>query len=1045
MLIPIMFVGGYTQKVLRQLSIMINSTIFASLMIALTVVPLIASKVIKKGEIKKTIVEKWVSKFDIVVKAITKFYVNLLKIAMRFKVLTLLIIFGAFFITLKVVPPLVMGELMPPMDTGIASIKIDMPSSYNIKKVEQILYKVEDMIKKTPGYVLMSSVVGSEPGQISFGGGGETLQTARITVNLVTRDKRKQTIWQIEDKWRKELSKIDGIRSFAVMEFGATPLSTTKAPFDLILRSKNRIFLDIMADEVMEKLKNVKGLIDIRRSWYMDKPEVSIVPDEKLCKYYGVDTEKVAKYIKFVAKGDFSSFMRLEDFIDIPIRVEYKEENKDEISKLKNVYVPTKYGQIPLRNLVKINKRNIQPFITREDLQNTIDITGVNSVYTIAQVAKEAAGIMKRNKSIVPKGFNVRMSGTPEDMIEAKTRMKKALIYGLILMYILLMASYKSFSIPIVIMVTIPLAVIGALWGLLIFDKPMCMPATMGLILLAGVIIKNAVLLVDFILAAREKGLSREDAIIQSVEIRTRPILMTAITTIVGLIPLMFSMAVGLERLAPLGIVAGIGLILGTFLTIIVIPIFYVIVDDLNTKVFSKNKAKTFFIFLAFSSLFFSKNSFAVDNQKKIFDLKTSIEYALKNSPDIKISSASVKTAKGHKIQFHSLLLPKLNFSSSFTHFQEKHAIVPALIGTEQRFDNNVFSGIVGMSYLLTDFGKSKYSFMAAKENYLSSINTLERKKEMVIYTVGNLYFNIVSIDKLIEALQILHRSISELQRRIALFLEKGKVAKIDLLKVNVRLAEINDEISKLESKRTFLIALFAQEIGYNGEFEIGKNINKLKVNENEINFDKIFEKALENREDIERVKHILNSTEFKLKAAKRNYFPSISFLTGFGEYTGTSSSSKFSGSKRWEDDYFLGLTFSLPVFDGYYRKGKIIEAEGMYEKAVAEKRKIILSIKKDVQKAISDFYSAKMRLSLADASMKEAEETLRLEKLKYIKGKGVINDLLDAEASLRKADFLYYSAICDYNTNIFQIYLSDGMLYEKYNIAKLAEVILEK
>ncbi len=199
-------------------------------------------------------------------------------------------------------------------------------------------------------------------------GGGETLQQANITVNLVMRDKRKETIWKIEDEWREKLRKIDGIRAFTVMEFGATPLSTTKAPFDFILRGKDTGLLDVMADRVVSKLRGAKGLIDIRRSWYMDKPEVEIIPDATLCKYYGVSTQSVAQYIKFAAKGNFSSFMRLKDFIDIPIRVEYKDENLNEVSKINDIYISTKFGQIPLKNLVKIKTRYIQPFITREDL-----------------------------------------------------------------------------------------------------------------------------------------------------------------------------------------------------------------------------------------------------------------------------------------------------------------------------------------------------------------------------------------------------------------------------------------------------------------------------------------------------------------------------------------------------------------------------------------------------------------------------------------------------------------------------------------------------
>ncbi len=191
-LIPVMFVGGYPQKVLRQLSIMIGSTIFASLIASLTIVPLIASRILSRRERKKNIIERLASRVDTWVKKISNFYISILKVALRHKGKTLLLVFIGFIFTIKIVIPLLVGELMPPMDTGIVKITLDMPSSYNIKKVEETLNKVEKFIKKNPGFVSLSSVVGSEPGEISFGGGGSTAQTVSMTVNLVTRDKRKK-------------------------------------------------------------------------------------------------------------------------------------------------------------------------------------------------------------------------------------------------------------------------------------------------------------------------------------------------------------------------------------------------------------------------------------------------------------------------------------------------------------------------------------------------------------------------------------------------------------------------------------------------------------------------------------------------------------------------------------------------------------------------------------------------------------------------------------------------------------------------------------
>jgi multidrug efflux pump subunit AcrB len=160
--------------------------------------------------------------------------------------------------------------------------------------------------------------------------------------------------------------------------------------------------------------------------------------------------------------------------------------------------------------------------------------------------------------------------------------MGRALLIGFVLLYILLVAMFRSFGQPITIMAAIPLAIAGALWGLLLFDKPMCKPAMMGMIFLGGTIVNNSILLLDFIRRARKAGMDKDEAILQSIQLRIRPILMTTGSTVIGLLPLVFEMAVGLERMSPIGVVATTGLLVGTFLTMIVIPTMYSSMDSLS-------------------------------------------------------------------------------------------------------------------------------------------------------------------------------------------------------------------------------------------------------------------------------------------------------------------------------------------------------------------------------------------------------------------------------------------------------------------------------
>lgn len=581
-LVPVMFTGGYTQQVMRPLNMMISSTLIGSLLVALTIVPLMASKLLGRAHKKKNVVERLFGYTDKGVTRLSHFYIAILSRALRWRIITLVLAIVFFVVTMRLVPKLIGGELMTPMDTGIAIVEFDTPSTDTPEQVERVLSRVEAMIYRQKGVEMVSSGVGSEPGQISFGGGGATAQSAKITVHLVDRKHRPETIWQIEDKWRASLRRIPGVRSFRVSEYGATPLSTTKAPLDVIISGPDTTVIGRLADQCMTALKGLPGLVDVRRSWYRDKVEHDIRFDPALARLYQTSPADATRELKAEVKGIPATFMRLEGYLDIPVNVRYADTDIDNPDKISEAYVTTKFGPMPLRAMADVTEKHDQPFITRERLQNTIDVTGVNHTYTIAQVAKMAG--MRLSKIKPPQGYHVEVSGTITDMKTGKQEMGKALMIGIVLLYFLLLAMFRSFGHPVTIMAAIPLAVAGAMWGLLLFDKPMCKPATMGLILLGGTIVNNSILLLDFIIEARKRGVDKVEAILQSVQLRIRPILMTTTSTIIGLVPLIFELAVGLERMSPLGIVAASGLLVGTFLTMIVIPVVYSSLDSVGAR-----------------------------------------------------------------------------------------------------------------------------------------------------------------------------------------------------------------------------------------------------------------------------------------------------------------------------------------------------------------------------------------------------------------------------------------------------------------------------
>ena len=576
--LPVMFAGGYLQQIMRPLNLMIAVTLVGSLLAALTVIPVLAARLLDRPRGQANRLERRLEHVGTATDSLGDAIGRLVQAALRRRWITVVTALGFLVVTARIVPPLIGNELMPPMDTGIASINFETPANFGIDRVEGVLSEVEKAVEGTSGVRRISSVIGSEPGRISFGSGGATAQAVSMTVYLVDRTQREADIWRIMDGWRTALNKLPGIKGYTISEFGATPISTTKAPLDIIISGPDANMLDTLGKRVLTELDGMSGVMDMRRSWLFDKPEQAVTVDRISAQRLGLSTEEVGQGLAAAINGLPAGSLRLDGFLDIPIRIAYADSDMDTPGGIGDVYLLSDEGIVPLRAVAESTMRWTRPSITREDLQQTLDITAVNRHYTVVDVAAMARERLADIK--VPGGYSVEVGGTVTNLKDNQKRMASALLPGAAMLALLVFALFGSIRHSLAILSAIPLAVAGALWGLLVFNKPMSMPAIMGLILLSGTVVNNSILLLDFVRQIRAEGWSRDEAIVQAVRLRLRPVLMTTVSTVLGLSPLVFEMAVGLERMSPLGIAAASGLLIGTMLTLVVLPVLFSLMDD---------------------------------------------------------------------------------------------------------------------------------------------------------------------------------------------------------------------------------------------------------------------------------------------------------------------------------------------------------------------------------------------------------------------------------------------------------------------------------
>lgn len=1025
-LFPVLFSSGYTGTVMRPLNLMIIVTLIASLLISLTVVPLLTSWLLRrrKPEITAPLEEKAAHtstapkqrprSLDKALDGIARFYLNFVQLALRQRTLFLLLALVFIGFTFRGVRPLLGGEQMPPMDTGISIVEFDTSASLAPSAVEEVLQEVEAIIQADAAVTAISSVVGSEPAAISFGGGGAPAQSARLTVHMVPRTERTRTIWEIGAEWRTALRQVAGIKSVRVSEYGATPVSTTKAPFNLIIAGPDARVLDQLAHQALQQLEQVPGLTDLRRSWHMDKLQQNIIIDPEVARLFGTSPAALGENVRNAVQGGIASSMRLEQFLDIPIRVRYAAADTALRTDLDEIYISVNPQNgvpvaVPLSALASIEPEYTRPFETRDNLRTTIDITAGNAVLTIAEVTAKAQQALKGLS--LPAGYELEMAGSVRDMQESQAELGRALAVGMVLLFTLLMALFRSVVHPITVMLSIPLAVAGAVWGLLLFNKPMCMPAMMGIILLGGTIVNNAILMLDFILNARLNGMEKNAAILRAVELRLRPILMTALSTVVGFSPLIFEMAVGLERMSPLGIAAASGLILGTVVTLVYVPVLYSVFDSASVHLrhlFFRARPGSVVVLLLAPLALSTLNPTLVSAQESrrapVLSLDGAIKRALQYNPSLTQIEAQVEVSNAEVDLSRSPLRPRLDLAAQSVWHEEEQSMIPGLAPGNQSFANNLHQLTLEASYLLTDFGRLRATLNASLARAHASASDYQRKRQELIYIVAQTYLEVLTLEQLKTAANSSRASLQELEHNIQVQLEQGRAAHLDLLKAQTSVAHADALLSEyrgsLRARKAALAALLGLEPWQLPPLDTDPVLPAVSAGLEHASGDQ--------RPDLTAAQQKLLAAEAALTSAERRYLPEVRLFASAGWYGaddfGTVSGVTPAGTDGFEDNYSVGIRVQVPLFDGGMRRAEVRKSEAETRAATAQILALQLMVYQELEEARSALESAEASVEAYTRAHAAAREALRIEKLKYASGKGVINDVLDAEASVLEA-----------------------------------------
>ncbi|MBI4688008.1 MAG: efflux RND transporter permease subunit [Nitrospirae bacterium] len=602
--LPVAFMKGIIGRFFLQFALTVVFAVIVSLFVSFTLTPMMASRYLRLVSSKEYAVSSreyavssknnkklpaaysllltisdWLDKSY---KKVEELYRRLLKIALNHRAIVLItatIIFAASLF----IPKFIGKEFVPPEDQGRFIVRLQSPIDYSVNEVDKMFKKAEDLVRTIPEVKTVFYAQGFGPSR--------EVNKASMFIGLKPKAERKRLQQEIMTEARKRLRQIPGLKGTAE-DISLVGGGQRQVPIQYSIRGRDLGALQTYTQQIVDEFSKLPGIVDVDTSLETGKPEFRVIIDRDKAADLGVDTTAVAEAMNFLIGGevDVTKFKDTTKGRRYDVRARLNPEDRTSLDDIGQFYIRAKDGRlVELSNIIKIQEAGGPNIINRVDRQRAITLFANLEGKPLGQAKAELDSISSK---ILPPDYSARYKGMADMMGESFGYLIFALLLGVLLAYMILASQFESFIHPITVLLSMPFSFVGAFGALLITGKTLNIFSFIGLILLMGLVKKNAILLVDYTNTLRKRGMQRKEAILEAGPVRLRPILMTTFAMVLGMIPVAAGIGEGSETRSPMAIATIGGLLSSLFLTLIVVPAAYDLFDDIQMKIFSrKSKA----------------------------------------------------------------------------------------------------------------------------------------------------------------------------------------------------------------------------------------------------------------------------------------------------------------------------------------------------------------------------------------------------------------------------------------------------------------------
>ncbi|MDR0851568.1 MAG: efflux RND transporter permease subunit [Clostridiales Family XIII bacterium] len=589
--LPIVFVEGMAATIFKEFSFTIGFALICSLIVALTVIPMLCSRLLNTEELEDKIHLRGrvyrlrpLEAFGRGIDRLIELYTRIVKFSLghRKTVVWLCVLLLAVSSALV---GIVGGELLPSTDEGAIDITAEVPAGTSLEQTDEIIRQIEDYVA--------NNVDGLESYSVSVGGSSlislGSSSGSTVSLALVDKNKRDLSAKEVAAKISEDLSGIVGAK-IDVSATSQMSMSLGGGGISISISGDDFAVLEEIDTDFIAIIDGINGTTNVSGSLEEGNPEVRVIPNRNLASAYGITTYQIAQAMNTSLSGARTTSLK-RDGAETDIVISLNGEYGDSIENMKQISIMTQAGQIVhVGDIADVTIANSPSSIERHDQVRMISVTAEPTGRDLQSVTADIEKELTKYR--MPTGYTYEIGGEAQELEENFTDLIYALLLSILIIFMILASQFESLIQPLIIMLAIPFALTGAFLAMFLTNTPLSIVGFLGIIMLSGIVVNNSILLIDFINQNRNTYGTRNEAVVAAGRFRFRPIIMTALTTCLGLLPMAIGFGSGGELIQPMGITVIGGLLFSTVVTLVLIPVIYSIVDDAGLRRRAKRAAK---------------------------------------------------------------------------------------------------------------------------------------------------------------------------------------------------------------------------------------------------------------------------------------------------------------------------------------------------------------------------------------------------------------------------------------------------------------------